>query len=289
MESNKEYLEKAITLISSTLDKCEKMQAKFAEGTSQHSLLKNRIKALRISKALLTDDKTRNYTSDELRQALVPVLSIINKTRKAQDKYEKGSSNYNRFEPLIKAMVIAKGLIEDQIFNNIELINPHPGLKSQYLNMIWEWKESGEELIPWSLNLDSRDFNLFLKSLNDYSQGRGLPEGFVPCTVLWLVSRDEDRVLGAIDIRHELNAYLSFRGGHIGYGIRPGERNKGYAGRMLSLALDYCKRMGLKRVLVTCLKSNIGSAKTIIKNGGILDSEDRDMGQLFQRYWINIK
>lgn len=115
MEFNKEEMEKAIFLLSSTINKCEKMQLKFSEGTSQYSLLKNRIKALSISKVLLTGDKTRNYTSAELREALPPVVSIINKTTKAQSKYEKGSSQFNRFEPIIQAMLISKAFIEDQI------------------------------------------------------------------------------------------------------------------------------------------------------------------------------
>lgn len=117
MEFKKEELEKAISLISSTIIKCEKMQLKFSEGTSQHSLLKNRIKALYISKALLTGDKTINYTTEELSAALPPVVSIINKSTKAQSKYEKGSSQFNRFAPLIQAMLISKAFIESQINN----------------------------------------------------------------------------------------------------------------------------------------------------------------------------
>lgn len=115
MEFNKEEVEKAISLISSTITKCEKMQIKFSGGTPQHSLLKNRIKALYISKILLTGDKTINYTNKELREALPPVISIINKTTKAQSKYEKGSSQFNRFEPIIRAMLISKAFIESQI------------------------------------------------------------------------------------------------------------------------------------------------------------------------------
>ena len=115
MKFKKEELEKTISLLSSTITKCEKMQFKFLEGTSQHSLLKNRIKALCISKALLTSDKTINYTIDELIEALPPVISIVNKTTKAQSKYEKGSSPFNRFEPIIQTMLISKAAIENQI------------------------------------------------------------------------------------------------------------------------------------------------------------------------------
>ncbi len=86
MEFSKAELEKAISFISSTIINCEKMQLKFSEGTSQHSLLRNRIKALYISKSLLSGDKTINYISKELREALPPIVSIINKTTKAQNK-----------------------------------------------------------------------------------------------------------------------------------------------------------------------------------------------------------
>ncbi|CUX22830.1 hypothetical protein [Clostridium sp. C105KSO13] len=79
------------------------------------TLLKNRIKALYISKALLTNDKTVNYTERELREALPPVVSIINKTTKAQNKYDKGTSQFNRFEPIIQAMLISKAFIESRI------------------------------------------------------------------------------------------------------------------------------------------------------------------------------
>lgn len=172
--------------------------------------------------------------------------------------------------------------------NGSVLKKPNADLKNEYLNMISEWKKYGGELIPWSLNLDTDDFDLLVKNLNEYSEGVGLPEGFVPCTTFWLIN-NANKILGAIEIRHQLNEYLSFRGGHIGYGIRPSERNKGYACGMLSMALQHCKTIGLSKVLITCLKSNIGSVKTIIKNGGILDSEDIDNSEVFQRYWINIK
>ncbi len=121
MEFSKAELEKAISLLSSTIINCEKMQLKFSEGTSQHSLLRNRIKALYISKSLLSGDKTINYTSKELREALPPIVLIINKTTKAQNKYEQGSSQFNRFQHIIQAMLISKTFIESQINIDSEL------------------------------------------------------------------------------------------------------------------------------------------------------------------------
>ncbi|AEG58345.1 hypothetical protein [Desulforamulus ruminis] len=51
-----EELEEALQIVSSVISRCEKTQPKFVEGTSQHTLLKNRIKAMYISKALITDE-----------------------------------------------------------------------------------------------------------------------------------------------------------------------------------------------------------------------------------------
>lgn len=171
---------------------------------------------------------------------------------------------------------------------NLRLIKPIDSLENEYLDMVLEWKQSGEELIPWSLNLDTTNFHLMIESLNGYSKGIGLPDGFVECSTYWLVNKS-NKILGAIDIRHKLNDFLLFRGGHIGYGIRPKERRKGYSSLMLSLALKQCKTIGISKVLITCLKNNIGSVKTITKNQGILESEDIDNGEFFQRYWINLK
>ena len=95
-------------------------------------------------------------------------------------------------------------------------------------------------------------------------------------------------MVGAVNIRHDLNDYLLKYGGHIGDGIRPSERRKGYATEMIRLALEECRKLGLTRVLMTCDKNNIGSAKSIIRNGGILEDEVLEEGVIKQRYWISL-
>ena len=95
-------------------------------------------------------------------------------------------------------------------------------------------------------------------------------------------------MLGAIDIRHYLNENLLHYGGNIGYGIRPSERQKGYATQMLALALEECKKIGMLKALITCFKSNVASANTIIKNGGVLENEVIEYGEIKQRYWIQL-
>lgn len=92
------------------------MQLKFEEGTSQHSLLKNRIKALYISKGLIENGSNVDiYTQADLEKALPPVISIINKTEKAQSKYDEGTTQYKKFVPIIRAMHISRNFIENEI------------------------------------------------------------------------------------------------------------------------------------------------------------------------------
>lgn len=112
----REELEETLRFISSTIINCEKMQLKFTEGTSQHTLLKNRIKAMYISKTLITNESgICKYTKQELIEAIKPVSSIISKCEKAQLKFEEGTSHHTRFKNIINAMYISKSLITDEI------------------------------------------------------------------------------------------------------------------------------------------------------------------------------
>lgn len=170
---------------------------------------------------------------------------------------------------------------------SLKLIRLNNELKEEYLDMIEEYKLTNERIIPSTISNDSKDFSKLLNKLDNFSNNIDLPKELVPSTLYFLVN-DNNRILGAIDIRHKLNDALKFRGGHIGYGIRPSERKKGYATAMLKMGIEKAKEIGINKALITCDKNNIGSSKTIINNGGILDSEDIFEGNIFQRYWINI-
>ena len=96
-------------------------------------------------------------------------------------------------------------------------------------------------------------------------------------------------MVGAVNIRHYLNEPLLLNGGHIGDGVRPSERRKGIATAMIRLALEECKKLGISKVLMVCDRENIGSAKSIIHNGGVLENEVTVEGVVEQRYWISLE
>lgn len=113
---SQEELQNALKIISSSISNCEKIHTKFPEGTSQHSLLVNRIKSLKISKSLIeNDDNIQTYTKYDLEKAFPPVISIIHKTEKAQSKFDEGSTQFKRLSSLIKAMYIANTFITNEI------------------------------------------------------------------------------------------------------------------------------------------------------------------------------
>ena len=57
---------------------------------------------------------------------------------------------------------------------------------------------------------------------------------------------------------------------------------------MIGLSLEKCKELGIDRVLLVCDKENTGSAKSIIRNGGVLENEIKKDGKWIQRYWIDL-
>ncbi|GAA0329741.1 GNAT family N-acetyltransferase [Bacillus carboniphilus] len=171
---------------------------------------------------------------------------------------------------------------------NVVLVKPNVDLREEYLSFYKEWKESGETMVPWVISKDPTDFLGMVKDLLAQEKGENLPEGWVPDSTYWLVN-DSRKILGAVNIRHGLTEALKNSGGHIGYGIRPSERRKGFATKLLSLALEKIEELGVKKVLVVCDEDNIASAKTILNNGGVpdIDYVEED-GNVIKRFWINI-
>lgn len=170
----------------------------------------------------------------------------------------------------------------------VRLIKLTKEYETQLGEMIDEWKADQElnrtDRSPRAIfRNDYHDFDAYLADLDHETASNG----WVPDSVFFLLDEDRDRLIGAVNIRHHLNDDLLFTGGHIGDGVRPTERRKGYATEMVRLALIECKKLGIDRVLMTCDKANIASAKTIVRNGGVLENEVvNEEGKTEQRYWI---
>lgn len=111
----KEELEKALLTITSLISRTEKVQEKFAEGTSQHTLQKNRLRALNIASVLiskeLSDSNVMNYTKEDLEKARAPIVSLISKSEKAQKKLTQGTWQYNMLSNNLNALYIALTLL----------------------------------------------------------------------------------------------------------------------------------------------------------------------------------
>ena len=168
----------------------------------------------------------------------------------------------------------------------MKLIRPD----SKYIQGYIEANEEDEIFRP---NTERRFINpeTIIESSYNYEHGINLPENYVKATTFWLI--DNEKFIGEISIRHELNSFLINYGGHIGYEIRQSECMKGYGTKMLSMALAYCKEtLNLHKVLITCDDDNIGSIKVIENNGGILENKVKNSlsrGNVkTRRYWINI-
>ena len=112
----------------------------------------------------------------------------------------------------------------------------------------------------------------------------------VPAETFFLVRESDNKLLGIINIRLTLNKALLQRDGNIGYGIRPTERRKGYNSYQLYCALCFCQEIGMEKVLITCYKDNIASAKSIQGSCSILENEviDQENGKVIQRYWVDV-
>jgi predicted acetyltransferase len=134
---------------------------------------------------------------------------------------------------------------------------------------------------------DGESFGEHVRRLERQRRGCDLGD-FVEAT--WLVADVDGQLVGRASIRHQLDDYLAFHGGHIGYGVRPAFRRRGYASEILRQSLIIARSYGVGQVLVTCDDGNVASARVIEACGGELErvvpGDESDHGTPFRRYWI---
>lgn len=129
----------------------------------------------------------------------------------------------------------------------------------------------------------------WLAQLRLFTNETTVPQGLVPSDTYFAVEKHAETIVGIINIRHRLNENLTARGGNIGYSIRPSWRGRGLAPMMLSLGLQKCTTLELEKVLLVCDQTNLPSAKTILRCGGVEEFTDLSVKEGIRRFWIKIE
>lgn len=174
--------------------------------------------------------------------------------------------------------------------NEIKLILPTEELESKANEFKKEFFDYGETVINGSGLLDQLDYTEWLEHTEKYRREETVGDDWVPSTTFFAIRKEDDKIVGIIDIRHHIqHPFLLEYGGHIGYAVRPTERRKGYASEMLALAIQYAKEIGLDKVMLGCYADNIGSVKTIQKyKGKLVEEKQYSDGKPMYIYWISL-
>lgn len=172
----------------------------------------------------------------------------------------------------------------------LELVFPTINHKEQVMDYLKEHLDNGDIMLNGAGGLERfKNYEEWLEKINNDTDINKVPEGRVPAWLYLAIRKSDKRMVGIVQVRL-LNERLWKTFGNIGDGVRPSERKKGYVTEIIRLALIKAKELGLNRVLMSCDKTNIGSKKSIINNGGVFENEflDED-GNIEERYWISLK
>ena len=172
----------------------------------------------------------------------------------------------------------------------MRLVLPTAEYAAEYVSYRQEFLDRGDSMDGTGPMRRIADPAEWLEKTESYRNPDTVPEDKVQATQFLYVRETDSRVVGMIQVRHYFNEYLEKYAGHIGYSVRPSERRKGYAKRMLADVLPFCRSIGLKKVLISCIDTNEASRRTILANGGEYEStvfEPEERVNL-QRYWIRL-
>jgi len=177
----------------------------------------------------------------------------------------------------------------------MKLVFPTIAYKEKAIEFIKEFHEYGSE-VDGSGGLDRyvREGRTYESWLDKLLAGIDVANvdlsEWVPSLTYFYVREEDDKIVGMMNIRLAENDFILAEAGHIGYCIRPTERRKHYATQMLSEGVRVCKILHIHDIVVSCVNDNVGSAKTIMNNGGVLDAEfySERFNSTIQRYIIKV-
>mgnify|MGYP004531149769 FL=1 len=172
-------------------------------------------------------------------------------------------------------------------FKHVKPQIEHERQAIEYINEFYKYNSKINGVGGLDNYLDN--YSTWLQKLDEDIKRKPTEEK-VPSETFFLIRKNDNKIVGMINIRLELNENLKKIGGHIGYSIRPEERKKGYNKINLYLGLKECQKHGIKEVLMDCDKDNIGSAKTMQALNGVLIKEwyDKQKDRTIQYYIIDI-
>jgi predicted acetyltransferase len=233
------------------------------------------------------------YAFDEMEVELLTVFHVPHNVRSKrviekcgfsyEATIEQGLKNYDGrlFDSVIYSIIKSDSFV---------LVQPSSEHEKQYQDMMDEWEAHQAQYGGWFNPGALRRYSNSQKKTVTYAEWlKWIDDDRKAGQELYFFMRGE-KVFGAISIRPKKNAQNIGIDGHCGFGIRPTERKKGYAAKMLSMALPIMKNHGINPVVITCDKANIGSAKVIQNNGGVLVDEvmGEKSGNPVQIYNINL-
>ncbi len=170
------------------------------------------------------------------------------------------------------------------------LMRPSSEYASQIVEYRQEFLDAGDSMDGTGPLRRFENPEDYIKTCAEYEDPEKVPSHLVPATQFVFIRKNDNRLVGMLQVRHCFNDYLEKYAGHIGYSVRLSERRKGYAKEMLRMALPFCREIGLDKVLITCLNGNVGSEKTILANGGVYEStvHEPNSDRNLKRFWIEL-